>query len=37
MATGRPKLSDEDYVALGDDLDDAEYNARYRRYFGIEL
>jgi NAD(P)-dependent dehydrogenase (short-subunit alcohol dehydrogenase family) len=37
MATGRPRLSDEEYVALGDDLDDAEYNARYRRYFGIEL
>ena len=37
VAAGRPKLSDEDYVALGDDLDDAEYNARYRRYFGIEL
>jgi NAD(P)-dependent dehydrogenase (short-subunit alcohol dehydrogenase family) len=37
FATGRSKLADEDYVALGDDLDDAEYNARYRRYFGIEL
>jgi NAD(P)-dependent dehydrogenase (short-subunit alcohol dehydrogenase family) len=36
-AAGRPKVSDEDYVALGGDLDDAEYNARYRRYFGIEL
>ena len=36
-AAGRPKLSDEEYVALGDDLDDAEYNGRYRRYFGIEL
>jgi NAD(P)-dependent dehydrogenase (short-subunit alcohol dehydrogenase family) len=37
LAAGRPKLSDEDYVELGDDLDDAEYNGRYRRYFGIEL
>jgi NAD(P)-dependent dehydrogenase (short-subunit alcohol dehydrogenase family) len=36
-AAGRPKVADEDYVALGDDLDDAEYNARYLRYFGIEL
>jgi NAD(P)-dependent dehydrogenase (short-subunit alcohol dehydrogenase family) len=36
-AAGRPKVSDEDYIALGDDLDDAEYNGRYRRYFGIEL
>ena len=37
LAAGRPKLSDEEYVALGDDLDDAEYNGRYKRYFGIEL
>jgi NAD(P)-dependent dehydrogenase (short-subunit alcohol dehydrogenase family) len=37
MAAGRAKLSDEEFVALGDDLDDAEYNARYRRYFGIDL
>jgi len=37
FAAGRPGVSDEDYVALGDDLDDAEYNARYRRYFGIQL
>jgi NAD(P)-dependent dehydrogenase (short-subunit alcohol dehydrogenase family) len=37
FVAGRPKLSDEDFVALGDDLEDAEYNARYRRYFGIEL
>ena len=37
FATGRPELSDEDFVALGDDMDDAEYSARHRRYFGIEL
>jgi NAD(P)-dependent dehydrogenase (short-subunit alcohol dehydrogenase family) len=37
LSQGRPKLSDEEYVALGDDLDDAEYNGRYRRYFGIDL
>ncbi|HEY8155984.1 MAG TPA: SDR family oxidoreductase [Myxococcota bacterium] len=37
FAEGRPRVSDEDYVALGDDMEDAEYNARYRRYFGIEL
>jgi NAD(P)-dependent dehydrogenase (short-subunit alcohol dehydrogenase family) len=36
-AAGRPKVSDEDYIALGGDLDDAEYNGRYRRYFGIDL
>jgi NAD(P)-dependent dehydrogenase (short-subunit alcohol dehydrogenase family) len=37
LAAGRPKLSDEEFVALGDELDDAEYNGRYRRYFGIDL
>jgi NAD(P)-dependent dehydrogenase (short-subunit alcohol dehydrogenase family) len=37
FAAGRPKISDEDFIALGDDMEDAEYNARYRRYFGIEL
>jgi len=37
FVAGRPRLSDEDFVALGDDMDDTEYNARYRRYFGIEL
>jgi NAD(P)-dependent dehydrogenase (short-subunit alcohol dehydrogenase family) len=36
-AAGRPTVSDEDYIALGGDLDDAEYNGRYRRYFGIDL
>jgi len=24
-------------VAMGGPLDDAEYNARFKRYFGIEL
>jgi NAD(P)-dependent dehydrogenase (short-subunit alcohol dehydrogenase family) len=37
MAAGRARLSDEEFIALGDELDDAEYNARYRRYFGIDL
>jgi len=37
LAQGRPKLSDEEYVELGGDLDDAEYNGRYKRYFGIDL
>jgi NAD(P)-dependent dehydrogenase (short-subunit alcohol dehydrogenase family) len=37
LAEGRPKISDEEYVAFGEDLDDAEYNGRYKRYFGIEL
>jgi NAD(P)-dependent dehydrogenase (short-subunit alcohol dehydrogenase family) len=37
LASGRAKLSDEQFVALGDDLEDDEYNRRYREYFGIEL
>jgi len=34
---GRPKISDEDWVAMGDDLSDEEYNRRFYAYFGIQL
>ena len=34
---GRPTISDEDWVALGDDLSDQEYNRRFGDYFGIKL
>jgi NAD(P)-dependent dehydrogenase (short-subunit alcohol dehydrogenase family) len=34
---GRPKISDEDWVAMGDDLSDEEYNRRFYEYFGIQL
>ena len=34
---GRPKISDEDWVAMGDDLSDEEYNRRFEEYFGIKL
>jgi NAD(P)-dependent dehydrogenase (short-subunit alcohol dehydrogenase family) len=34
---GRPKISDEDWVAMGDDLSDEEYNRRFEQYFGIKL
>jgi len=37
MAAGRARISDEEWVAMGGGLDDAEYNARFKRYFGIEL
>jgi NAD(P)-dependent dehydrogenase (short-subunit alcohol dehydrogenase family) len=37
LAAGRPKISDEEFVALGDELSDDEYNRRYYEYFGIKL
>ncbi len=36
-ATGRAKISDEEWVAMGEDLSDEDYNERFQRYFGIEL
>ena len=37
FARGRPGISDEDWVAMGDDLSDQEYNRRFFEYFGIRL
>jgi NAD(P)-dependent dehydrogenase (short-subunit alcohol dehydrogenase family) len=37
LATGRARISDEQWVAMGGELADAEYNARFKEYFGIEL
>jgi NAD(P)-dependent dehydrogenase (short-subunit alcohol dehydrogenase family) len=37
LATGRARITDEEWVAMGGPLDDAEYNARFKKYFGIEL
>ena len=34
--TGGP-FSDEEWVAMGGELSDEEYNALFKRYFGIEL
>lgn len=37
FVNGRPKISDEDWVAMGGDLSDEEYNRRFYEYFGIKL
>lgn len=37
ISQGRPRISDEDWVSMGDDLSDEEYNGRYRDYFGVDL
>ncbi|HKC82465.1 MAG TPA: SDR family oxidoreductase [bacterium] len=37
LSRGRPRISDECWVAMGDDLSDQEYNQRFFEYFGIRL
>ena len=37
LASGRPKVSDEAWIAMGGDLSDEEYNARFLEMFGIQL
>jgi NAD(P)-dependent dehydrogenase (short-subunit alcohol dehydrogenase family) len=37
LAAGRARISDEEWVAMGGELSDEEYNARFKRYFGIQL
>lgn len=37
MMAARQRLAAEDWVRMGDDLSDQEYNARFKEYFGIEL
>ena len=37
MSRGRRRISDEAWVAMGDDLPDDEYNRRFLEYFGIRL
>ena len=37
LAAGRARISDEEWVAMGGELSDAEYNARFKQHFGIDL
>jgi len=37
LSRGRARISDEEFVALGDALEDDEYNRRYLEYFGVKL
>ena len=37
LLRGRAAMSDEEWVAMGGDLDDEEYNREFRSRFGIEL
>jgi NAD(P)-dependent dehydrogenase (short-subunit alcohol dehydrogenase family) len=37
LVAGRARISDEEWVAMGGELSDEEYNARFKRYFGIQL
>lgn len=37
LFNGRSKISDEDWVAMGDEVTDEDYNGRFAEWFGIEL
>jgi NAD(P)-dependent dehydrogenase (short-subunit alcohol dehydrogenase family) len=34
---GRPKIAAEEWIKMGDDLSDGEYDERFLQYFGIQL
>jgi len=37
LSQGRRRISDEEWVAMGDDLSDDDYTRRFAEYFGITL
>ncbi len=37
MMAARQRLPAEEWVRMGAELSDQEYNARFKEYFGIEL
>jgi NAD(P)-dependent dehydrogenase (short-subunit alcohol dehydrogenase family) len=37
MIAGRAKISDEDWIAMGGDLSDEEYNSRFKAWFDVDL
>jgi hypothetical protein len=37
LSAGRPQISDEEWVRMGGDLSDQEYNNWYFEHFGIKL
>ena len=37
LTAGRREISDEDWIALGDDVSDAEYNGRFKEWFRVDL
>ena len=37
ICAGRAKITAEDWIKMGDDLSDTEYNDRFKQYFNIQL
>lgn len=37
MTEGRPRVSDEEFIAMGQDLSDEDYNGKFLKYFGVQL
>ncbi|MCZ6619256.1 MAG: SDR family oxidoreductase [Gammaproteobacteria bacterium] len=37
MMAARHQLASEEWIRMGDDLSDAEYNSKFKEYFGVEL